>query len=177
MVTASHNPRQDNGYKVYWGNGSQIIPPHDDGIAAAIQRNAAPWAAYDLAAVRGHELVSDPLEEVTSAYYARLGATICRHREQNRVRRRAGGVGGAGGGGAGPSTRTATHAPRAPPPPPRRRQAGVVAQVRVYGHARHRLGVDLSRAVRERARGQGGARGGAGERGPWVRGLRFRLDV
>src|SRR5215472_11143549 len=36
MVTASHNPPEYNGYKVYWGNGAQNIPPHDRGIAAAI---------------------------------------------------------------------------------------------------------------------------------------------
>ena len=38
MVTASHNPARDNGYKVYWENGAQIVPPHDRGISAAIDQ-------------------------------------------------------------------------------------------------------------------------------------------
>ena len=40
VVTASHNPPQYNGYKVYWGNGAQIIPPHDSGIAACVNMAA-----------------------------------------------------------------------------------------------------------------------------------------
>src|SRR5690606_7982778 len=46
VITASHNPPDYNGYKVYWGNGAQIIPPHDVGIAKAIDEAAVttiPW--------------------------------------------------------------------------------------------------------------------------------------
>ncbi len=38
MVTASHNPREYNGYKVYWADGAQITPPHDTGILAEVAK-------------------------------------------------------------------------------------------------------------------------------------------
>lgn len=50
VVTASHNPPADNGYKVYDGNGAQIIPPTDEAISAAIERVGA---ASDVPRVEG----------------------------------------------------------------------------------------------------------------------------
>jgi phosphoglucomutase len=38
VLTASHNPPEYNGYKVYWKDGGQIVPPHDGGIIAEVNR-------------------------------------------------------------------------------------------------------------------------------------------
>ncbi|KAL0487378.1 phosphoglucomutase [Acrasis kona] len=43
MITASHNPKMDNGYKLYWHNGCQIVEPHDEGISKCILQNLAVW--------------------------------------------------------------------------------------------------------------------------------------
>ncbi|MGW1438021.1 phospho-sugar mutase [Streptomyces griseus] len=70
-VTASHNPPRDNGYKVYLGDGSQIVPPADGEIAAAID------AVGPLAGVvrpeDGWETLGD---EVLAAYLARTDAVL-----------------------------------------------------------------------------------------------------
>ena len=42
VVTASHNPKEYNGYKVYWNDGAQVLPPHDKGIIAEVRKISAP---------------------------------------------------------------------------------------------------------------------------------------
>jgi phosphoglucomutase/phosphomannomutase len=46
MITASHNPKEYNGYKVYWSDGGQVVHPHDQGIIKEVQ------AIADLSHVR-----------------------------------------------------------------------------------------------------------------------------
>ena len=73
MVTASHNPPQDNGYKVYLGDGSQIVPPADADIARQIAR---------VEAVRDVPLADDGWhtldEEVVEAYLEACVAVVSR---------------------------------------------------------------------------------------------------
>ena len=38
MITASHNPPEYNGYKVYWSDGGQVLPPHDTGIIEEVNK-------------------------------------------------------------------------------------------------------------------------------------------
>jgi phosphomannomutase len=70
VVTASHNPPQDNGYKVYLGDGSQIVPPADVEIASKIE-GLAMHSLYDVPrsqsyAVLGEELLAAYLERVVA---------------------------------------------------------------------------------------------------------------
>ncbi|XP_064190536.1 phosphoglucomutase-2 [Anguilla rostrata] len=84
MVTASHNPKQDNGYKVYWDNGAQIIPPHDTGIASAIEESLEPWPqAWEDQLVRDSPLVKDPLQDIQRKYFLAI-QDMCFHRSINK---------------------------------------------------------------------------------------------
>ncbi len=38
VVTASHNPKEYNGYKAYWADGAQVTPPHDKNIIAEVEK-------------------------------------------------------------------------------------------------------------------------------------------
>lgn len=77
MVTASHNPKDDNGYKVYWENGAQIIPPHDTGIQESIQNNLEPWSrAWDIELTVKSPLCRDPLPEINKKYFEQLASHV-----------------------------------------------------------------------------------------------------
>ncbi|XP_076832792.1 glucose 1,6-bisphosphate synthase isoform X2 [Brachyhypopomus gauderio] len=83
MITASHNRKEDNGYKVYWQNGAQISSPHDKEILRCIQENPEPWAeSWHEDLVESSPLKKDPLEDVCHCYMEELG-TICFHRDLN----------------------------------------------------------------------------------------------
>ncbi|MFE6486086.1 phospho-sugar mutase [Streptomyces sp. NPDC057757] len=70
-VTASHNPPRDNGYKVYLGDGSQIVPPADAEIAAEID------AVRALADVPRPDAGWETLDDsVLNAYLARTDAVL-----------------------------------------------------------------------------------------------------
>ena len=68
MVTASHNPPQDNGYKVYLGDGAQIVPPADAEISAAIE------AVADLASIPTSDDWTVLDETVLDAYLAAVSS-------------------------------------------------------------------------------------------------------
>jgi len=55
VITASHNPPHDNGFKAYFGDGAQVVPPDDQGIVAAVTAVAldelAPFLTKDLTRV------------------------------------------------------------------------------------------------------------------------------
>ncbi|XP_047126037.1 phosphopentomutase isoform X1 [Hydra vulgaris] len=84
MVTASHNPKQDNGYKVYFSNGCQIIPPHDERISESIFANLTPLdSSWDEIFYKTSDLCLDPLSEVHKAYMSAI-QIHCHNRDINK---------------------------------------------------------------------------------------------
>lgn len=70
MITASHNPAVYNGYKVYWSDGAQVVPPHDTGIISEVEAIKDP-SAIKLAPL-DHPLISLVNGEIDDAYIAAI---------------------------------------------------------------------------------------------------------
>jgi phosphomannomutase len=72
VVTASHNPPGDNGYKVYLGDGSQIVPPADTEISARIDQIAMHHLA-DLPRSQAFDLIG---RDLVNAYVDRIASLV-----------------------------------------------------------------------------------------------------
>uniref|UniRef100_A0A673IAX0 Phosphoglucomutase-2-like n=1 Tax=Sinocyclocheilus rhinocerous TaxID=307959 RepID=A0A673IAX0_9TELE len=71
-------------YVVYWANGAQIIPPHDKGIAAAIEQNLEPWPkSWDTDGALQSSLLNDPYQDIHREYCQTI-QQHCFHRELNK---------------------------------------------------------------------------------------------
>lgn len=68
MVTASHNPAIYNGYKVYWSDGAQVVPPHDNGIITEVRKVSDTVRTMDLSEAREKGLIIPIDTEIDTAY-------------------------------------------------------------------------------------------------------------
>ncbi len=68
VITASHNPAAYNGYKVYWSDGAQVVPPHDKGIIGEVHKVSGPVAAMNRVEAGEKGLISPIDREVDDAY-------------------------------------------------------------------------------------------------------------
>ena len=79
VVTASHNPSKYNGYKVYWGHGGQVTPPHDIGIADLANKvTAAAIKDMNEDEARASGLLSSVPDDVDNAYYSMVLGSLRR---------------------------------------------------------------------------------------------------
>ena len=70
VLTASHNPKEYNGYKVYWNDGGQLVPPHDGGVIAKVRQTGFEdinWNANE-------DLIETISESIDSKYIANVVA-------------------------------------------------------------------------------------------------------
>jgi phosphoglucomutase/phosphomannomutase len=64
VISASHNPPSDNGFKAYWSNGAQVLAPHDQGIIDCVyEAGEIPTVDFDTAVVDGRiEIIGETID-------------------------------------------------------------------------------------------------------------------
>jgi len=83
MITASHNPPKYNGFKVYWQDGAQIIPPHDKGIIEEVKK-ITNWQDIKLSELNS-KLIIYLNEEMDNAYLKSL-ETLKTNKQQKELK-------------------------------------------------------------------------------------------
>lgn len=73
IITASHNPKEYNGYKAYWSDGAQIIAPHDSNIISEVEKIKSPdeikfQPDKDLIQIIGEDIDREYLEKVKTIF-------------------------------------------------------------------------------------------------------------
>jgi phosphoglucomutase len=64
VITASHNPKEYNGYKAYWEDGSQLIPPHDKNVIAEVQKITSVSEVKFNGVKENIEMIGDGLDKI-----------------------------------------------------------------------------------------------------------------
>lgn len=88
ILTASHNPKEYNGYKAYWDDGAQVLAPHDAGIIDEVNKIAS---AADIKFIGNPDLIEVVGEEIDALYLDKVKTVsidpevIARHREMKIV--------------------------------------------------------------------------------------------
>lgn len=67
MITASHNPPAYNGYKLYWNDGAQVLPPHDKNIIEEVKKMHSPSEVKAADRIE-HPLIELISDEIDAAY-------------------------------------------------------------------------------------------------------------
>lgn len=85
-ITASHNPREYNGYKAYWEDGAQVLTPHDNGIIEEVNKTTVDdiksEANKDLIQIVGGEIDYDYMEAVRSL---RIDEEVIKHQKDLNI--------------------------------------------------------------------------------------------
>ena len=87
VITASHNPKEYNGYKVYWSDGGQILPPHDKGIIAEVKiamkgnnatslQDAAQDSSKDAGATQDANALQDVAQDSSKDSFGKKGDVL-----------------------------------------------------------------------------------------------------